>query len=345
MEQVTQAILGGVAAQMFCTKALGKRAWIVGALAGVLPDVDLFFEPLADPRFPIELHRTWTHALIVTPLGALVAMCCFLPFARFRERWRAVYAAAFVGWLTHGPLDACTSYGTKLWLPFSDEWVAWDLISIIDPVFSIILLVGLVKAARRASPRPAVIALCLAVLYLGVGMVQRERALAAQRELAAARGHSVEHARAVPALGSVVLWRTLYRARSGVHVDAHRLVPFMEQAVQERGSAPAYSAFMAGYVRHKQDILRRFLAFTDGLAVVGPTTTRAEFLVQRVSDPRYSLTYGLDGLWGMDLGSGGRIWWFDYRNDISAGIHSVLAQVFGTDGEWVPLSSVTERSP
>ncbi|MDJ0974610.1 MAG: metal-dependent hydrolase [Planctomycetota bacterium] len=342
MEQVTQAILGGVAAQAVFGKTLGKRAWVVGAVAGVLPDIDLFFEPWADPRFPIELHRTWTHALAITPVGALVALALFLPFKRFRAQWKPVYGAALVGWLTHAPLDACTSYGTKIWLPFSDAWVAWDLISIIDPVFSIVLLVGLVLAVRRVSSRPAVVALCLALLYLGLGMLQRERALGVQRQLADARGHTVEHARAIPVLGSIVLWRTLYRAEAehAVVADAHRLVPFWDRAVQERGSRPRlHPRIVASDSSH---VVHRFFTFTDGLAVVGARPGAAsDGSVFRASDPRYSLTYGLDGMWGMDIGSMS-VHWFDARDDVAGGIGSVLAQVFGTDGAWRSLDDVLE---
>lgn len=344
MEQVTQAILGGVAAQAVFGRRLGRRAWVVGAVAGVLPDADLFFEPLADPRFPIELHRTWTHAVALTPIGALVAMALFLPFRRFRAEWKAVYAAAFVGWITHAPLDACTSYGTKLWLPFDDAWVAWDLISIVDPVFSLVLLVGLVLAVRRASPRPARLALGLALLYLGLGLVQRERALGVQRQLAEARGHEVEHARAIPALGSIVIWRTLYRAGGRVHADAQLLVPFWTPRVQARGSEGAFDRAILGPMP-SIGLLDRFAAFGDGLLVLtppGPGQFSDPLGGFVVVDPRYSLSYGLDGLWGMIVDVHGRIGWFDARDDVAGGIGPVLAQALGTEGEWRSLDDVLE---
>ena len=40
-----------------------------------------------------------------------------------------------LGILTHGFLDACTSYGTSLFWPFSSTRVSWNVISIVDPFF------------------------------------------------------------------------------------------------------------------------------------------------------------------------------------------------------------------
>ena len=53
-----------------------------------------------------------------------------------------------MGYATHGLLDSCTSYGTQLFWPFSDERVAWDTMSIVDPLFTIPLLVFVIAAAR-----------------------------------------------------------------------------------------------------------------------------------------------------------------------------------------------------
>ena len=42
-----------------------------------------------------------------------------------------------MGYATHGLLDSCTSYGTQLFWPFSDVRVAWDTMSIVDPLFTV----------------------------------------------------------------------------------------------------------------------------------------------------------------------------------------------------------------
>ena len=58
---------------------------------------------------------------------------------------------AIMGTLSHGLLDACTSYGTRLYWPFSQYRESWDLISIIDPLFTLPMLALLIAAFICAS--------------------------------------------------------------------------------------------------------------------------------------------------------------------------------------------------
>ena len=58
-----------------------------------------------------------------------------------------------LGYSTHGLLDACTSYGTQLFWPFSNERISWNNISIVDPLFTIPVLI-LVVIAIRTKKRP-----------------------------------------------------------------------------------------------------------------------------------------------------------------------------------------------
>ena len=61
-------------------------------------------------------------------------------------RRKLLLAAGCVGYATHAPLDCCTSYGTQLYWPFSSYRVAWHNVAVVDPVFSLALLIGLVLA-------------------------------------------------------------------------------------------------------------------------------------------------------------------------------------------------------
>ena len=48
--------------------------------------------------------------------------------------------------VTHPLLDAFTVYGTQVLLPFSDYPVAWSTLFIIDPLYTLPLVVGVVAA-------------------------------------------------------------------------------------------------------------------------------------------------------------------------------------------------------
>ena len=335
MDQVTQVVLAGAAAQVAFGRSLGARAAVAGGLAGFLPDLDVLLRGMADPLFPIEVHRTFTHSLAVVPLGAALTTLLLLPLPRFRAAWGAVFGAAFVGWATHAPLDACTSYGTMLLWPFSRAWIAWDLIAIVDPLFTATLLVGLVLAIRRRRARPAVVALTLALAYLGLGLVQRERAFDAQRALAGNRGHSIDHGRVTPVLGSLLLWRSIYVADGEVHGDGLRLVPFAAPRVQGGGKVPLFRPvdLPADAPPGVKAAFGRFHDFADGF------TARTPAEPDLVGDLRYSLTWGFEPLWGIRLPTGGPPAWAERRELRAERLETLLGTVLGTAGEFVPLAA------
>jgi inner membrane protein len=338
MDQATQILLGGVAAQATFGRPLGRTACVVGAVAGFLPDADMALRGLADPLFPLEIHRTFSHSLVAVPLGAALVTLLFLPFPPFRQRKLAVFGAAFVGWLTHAPLDLCTSYGTMILWPFDHGWYALDIVSIIDPIFTFTLLVGLLLALRRRSPRPAWAALALALLYLGLGALQRERALEAQATLAAARGQKIEHARVIPVMGGLLLWRSLYVATGEIHADAFRLVPGLATEVAEGGKLPRFVAadLPEGVPdrAHVREVLDRYLAFADGLAARTPGEESV------VGDMRYSLTPAFDPVWGLRLVSGEAALWVE-RAHVDRDLGRFLETILGQNASWHPLEERT----
>jgi inner membrane protein len=224
MDTVTQFVIGAAAGQLVGGRALGRTAALVGGLAGWLPDADVLIRSAADPLLAIEQHRGFTHALVFSPVGAALAAAPFLLHRERRAKAGAVYATAVAGWATHAPLDACTSYGTQLLWPFSDLRVAWNVVSIVDPVITLPLILGVVLAAWSRRAWPAAAALGVALAWLGVGALQHARAAGAQQALADVRGHEVVRARVDPSLGNVLLWRSLYQTPDGLlHADAVRL--------------------------------------------------------------------------------------------------------------------------
>ena len=142
MDPLTQTALGALVAQACARRDRQGRAALAGGLGGMLPDADVLIRSASDPLLFLEYHRHFTHALAFVPVGALVAGTLAWLLGRGRWAWRELWLYAALGWLTHGPLDACTSYGTHLAWPFDEGRVAWGLIAIIDPLFTVPLLVG-----------------------------------------------------------------------------------------------------------------------------------------------------------------------------------------------------------
>ena len=298
MDPLTHGLLGAVAAKAVLGRRLGHPGWMIGAAAGMLPDVDFFIRSDADPLLNIEYHRQFTHSLAAIPFGGLLAALPWLTFRKYREQWRGVLAASLLGYATHGVLDACTTYGTHLAWPFSPARESWNLMTTIGPLFTLFLLLGLFLAARKQSHAPAVAALALCLAYVGAAAWQRGHAEDALAHIAAGRGHTVDRMEIFPTVGNPLVWRTLYRSGDTLHADRVR-VPLSSDAQWKAGPRMAHMD-----ERHLTDAeradprvrrdFRRFSYFSAGWVARAPRDASV------IADARYSLANdAFEPIWGV----------------------------------------------
>ena len=122
--------------------------------------VTLFFATvtvLGSWLMPLDIYGIVPIGLSVTAVAMLLPV---LAFARERGRtqpsvnenpgWRAWSWLFFWAIITHPLLDACTTYGTQLLEPFSSLRVAWNVISVADPLYTAPFLTCLLLASRSA---------------------------------------------------------------------------------------------------------------------------------------------------------------------------------------------------
>lgn len=300
MDLLTQAALGAALAQAAAPGRDVRVATVIGAVAGVAADLDALVGSAADPLLALEAHRHVTHALAFVPVGAAIVALVAWPLAR---RWlpaRRLYAYALLGYAPSGLLDACTSYGTHLFWPFSTEPVAWNLIAVVDPVFTLSLLLPLALGWRRRRPTPARVGIAAAAAYLALAFVQHERAEAAAFASVRARGHVPDRLLVKPTLGNLLVWRSLYLVDGRLHADAVRLGPPGPSWVREGASAPLFDpardlAWAPEHSRARRDA-ERFVALSRGFAVRHPERPSL------VGDGRYAmLPDRIAPLWGIEL--------------------------------------------
>ncbi len=299
MDLLTQGVLGGTLALAVANKKEARIAALTGFAAALLADADILISARDDPLLNVEFHRHFTHALIFIPVGALVAALMLWPLLRKGLGFKKIYWYALLGYATSGLLDACTSYGTHLLWPFSDTRVAWSIIAIIDPIFSLLLVFALIFGFIYCKPVPASVGLALAGAYLLLGLWQHQTALRSAIELAARRGHKVERIIVKPTLANLILWRTVYQSNDTFYVDAIR-VGLGSKRVYPGGSARAFDRErdlpnLAGGSVLARDIAR-FSRLADGYVV--PDPGRDNVLI----DIRYSmLPTSITPMWGIDL--------------------------------------------
>jgi inner membrane protein len=345
VDPATHALLGATAAHLAFGGRLGRRAAAVGAVAALLPDADVLIRSSADPLLAIEHHRGFTHALAFVPLGGLVAAAPWLFRARRHGTVAATMGAALVGYATHGPLDAATSYGTRLLWPFSHYRVGLDWISIIDPLFTLLLALGLMLSLVRRSAAPGAAALLLCALYLAGGALQRSRALDAQHAVAAARGHAPARAAVFPTFGNNVVWRSLYEANDSLFLDRVR--------VGWRGGG-TWAETDAVRVLREEDLpavklrsprlrrdFQRFAWFSDGWVARGAGDTTV------LGDARYSMEIDRwEPVWGIRLRTDGAIpptEWVDRSPERRIDGPAARAEVFGRHPSYRPVPPIAGR--
>jgi inner membrane protein len=222
MDPISQGTVGAAFAQSAANKNNIVKISIVGFLAGLAPDLDVLIRSSTDPVLFLEYHRQFTHSLFFIPLGALIVSALIFPLVRKSLSFKTTYVASFLGYATHGLLDACTSYGTLLFWPFSNERITWNNISIVDPLLTIPVLILLAVAVKTNRRRFSFFAVGWIVSYLALGLVQYERALSSGLKLAQSRGHSAERMTLKPSFGNLILWKSIYQQGDRFYVDAIR---------------------------------------------------------------------------------------------------------------------------
>lgn len=232
MDPITHGLLGANIGYAICGKRLNKHAWRVGALSAMAPDLDILIQSKHNPFLLYEFHRDFTHSLVFIPIiGLIVGLLYLLICKTVRPNWKYVFFAATVAAASHGILDTTTSYGTVLLWPFSHKRFAWDIMAIIDPIVTGILLLSLLIALRKQSPRIALIGIAVTIGYFLLGVWQHERGLTLQTSWANAQHQIIDRQRVMPTIGQLYYWHGIYQSGQRVYFTSILLLPFLQPEI------------------------------------------------------------------------------------------------------------------
>lgn len=172
MDSITQALLGAAVGEAILGKQIGRKGAILGAIVATIPDLDIIFLPFFSNIERISIHRGFSHSILFSIIATFI-----LAFFLSKIKWTQYIASSrlkmfvFLALITHILLDAFTSYGTQLFLPFSNYRVSFDSINIIDPVYTVPLLIGLILSLfiSKNGPKKRIynsLGLLISSLYL-----------------------------------------------------------------------------------------------------------------------------------------------------------------------------------
>ena len=176
MDTITQITLGAAVGEAALGKKMGNKAPLWGAFLGIVPDLDVLVTPFVSEVEALSLHRGLTHSLLFCALAAPV-------IGLLLNRWYSDKRVGPYRWswmvfgvlITHVGIDLCTTYGTQILQPFSDQLFSFNSIFIIDPFYTLPLMGGIITALfmRRTSSQRRwanYIGIGLSSLYLLAGL-------------------------------------------------------------------------------------------------------------------------------------------------------------------------------
>lgn len=291
MDSLSQFALGAAIGVVVMRRRTAPwKAALIGGLAATLPDLDAFYNH-GDPISNMTLHRANSHALfwltVVSPVVALIAAFAVREMQNFRRWWLAVWLALF----THPLLDWFTVYGTQLLRPFTDFPYAIGSMFIIDPLYTLPLLIGIIVALiwrNDTGWRWALGGLVVSTLYLGWSVAAQTYVKGVAEAALRADGRKVERLLVTPTALNTMLWRVVAITPDG-YLEGFR-------SVFDRDSKMTFDLFPRGdalYATMKGNAyVDRIAWFTDGFFKMGERDGRVIITDLRMGqEPYYSFNF------------------------------------------------------
>ena len=226
---MSQLALGAAVGQAVLGRQVGRKAAIWGAVCGTLPDLDVLvsFDNAVEN---FTYHRSASHSLLVlaaaTPPLAWALGKIHPGTDRHRRGW---FALVFLALTTHPVLDCFTAYGTQILWPLDLPPAMWATIFIIDPLYTLPLVVGVGVALwsggkTRRAVRANALGLVLSCAYLAWSAVASQEVKKTAVHSLAEKGLSHQRLFATPAPFNTLLWRVLAMDEEGYYEGFYSLL-------------------------------------------------------------------------------------------------------------------------
>lgn len=218
MDNLTHSLSGLVTARLVPARNLSMRSrYIAGALAANFPDLDIVLAPVSSELYLMH-HRGETHSLVLLPLWAFLLSWLFAKMFRSPGGWRDFYALTAVVLLVHIFGDWITGYGTQLFAPFTRETYSLGTTFIIDPLLTLLLLLGFLGSLLwKASPRAAQASAVMVMALIAIQFYWKQQALETGEAYARTQGWQNVQVSAEPRPVSPFNWTVIIREPEHYH--------------------------------------------------------------------------------------------------------------------------------
>nr|WP_297349622.1 metal-dependent hydrolase [uncultured Glaciecola sp.] len=272
MDSLTQIALGASVGYAVLGSKVGRKAIVWGAILGTLPDLDVFL-PYAGEVEAFTYHRGFSHSLFVHLLASPFITWFILKLhssdQQYTKQW---FWLVFLCLSTHAILDSLTVYGTQLMWPFTEYPVAVSNIFIIDPAYTLPLLLGLgfalypnVKAttARRMN----LLGIALSSAYICWSLIAKVAIDQKVETALISRGIQINAYVSTPAPLTTMLWRvvvmsdgdyyegyaSVFDNSKDVTLNAYQTYPDLLTAIQNEWGVARLQWFTRGFYSVRQN--------------------------------------------------------------------------------------------
>ena len=293
MDSLSQLALGSaVSVAVMGRRTAVWKAALWGGVAGTLPDLDVFVN-FGDAVSTMVMHRGQSHSLFNLSLLAPLMAWGVSRIHGQRDLFSRWWVALWLALVTHPLLDYFTVYGTQLLQPFSSQPFGLGSMFIIDPLYTLPLVIGVVAALiirRQTGLRWNGVALAFSCLYLGWSVAAQQMVKSVVQDDLVARGITGGKVLVTPAPLNTLLWRVVVMRPDGYEEGFYSLL--------DSDRRIKFDAFPSS-AKLRQDLaanpaVQRMAAFTHGFFRLQERSGKAVLTDLRMGqEPNYVFSFAL----------------------------------------------------
>jgi inner membrane protein len=236
MDSLTQIVLGAACGEIALGRKIGNKALLFGAIGGTIPDLDVFIGKFLynNEIQSMAFHRGFMHSLLFAVLAAFVFGWFAYKFYNSGKRKKTTIQKDWI-WLfflsifTHPILDCFTPYGTQLFAPFSDYRVAFNAISVVDPLYTLpflicMLVVLFFKRTNSKRLKWTKVGIYISSFYLLFTLGNKFYIDSIFKKSFKKAGISMDRFSAQPSIFNNILWYAVAETKDKYHLTFYSLL-------------------------------------------------------------------------------------------------------------------------
>lgn len=261
MDSISQGVLGAAIGEAMLGKKIGNKGAIIGAIVATIPDLDVMLHLFYGKFEMLSIHRGFSHSIVFSILGAFLIAFVLSKISWFQNiQFKLLLLFTWLCLFTHILLDTFTAYGTQLLLPFSDKRLGFDSINVVDPVYTIPLIIGLIlslwiyKSDEKRS-RFNHYGLMISSLYLIFTLLNKEVVKANISDQLSSQHITYDALLTMPVGIASMNWYGVAKGKDSIYMLQYSVLSGIDPAIE---AFPIHEAYLDGIDEDVADKMRWF---------------------------------------------------------------------------------------